>query len=153
MTSKSITLRYFNWLARACFRKNVYSFSLLLLFYIPDIKNQNDQNAKILQPLDAAFREPPKFYSFVRDINDTRFPTSEASTPDDIDYGSDGLQTPSTDIDMIEVVSALKNLECNKENEAIHKTPSFTTKKWYQGVVVKPVAFRSTTKRGFHLQN
>lgn len=60
--------------------------------------------------------------------------------------------TASNEADVGKIVSSLENMivetEANKENEERHqKTPA--TKKWYEGVVVKPVAFRSLTKRGF----
>lgn len=52
---------------------------------------------------------------------------------------------------MTEVTSDLSNFrfeeENNKENEQKQLPPSQTSKKWYEGVVIRPVAFRSTTKR------
>lgn len=52
--------------------------------------------------------------------------------------------------DMTEVTSNLTSLDVgDKENqieEQQQDQPS-STKKWYEGVVVRPVAFRSTSKR------
>lgn len=48
------------------------------------------------------------------------------------------------------VFSSLNVNDDNKENEEKHQKTSATKKKWYEGVVIKPVAFRSTTKRNFY---
>lgn len=55
--------------------------------------------------------------------------------------------------DMSKVTSVLAALNIdndNKENEENQQKTSTTKKKWYEGVVIKPVAFRSLTKRSFY---
>lgn len=56
------------------------------------------------------------------------------------------------EVEVREVATSMESLivrnDEDKENDGnVQKTP--TTKKWYEGVVVKPVAFRSLAKRNF----
>lgn len=46
-------------------------------------------------------------------------------------------------------VFASMAVDDDKENEKKNQKSS-ATKKWYEGIVIKPVVFRSTTKRNFH---
>ncbi|XP_055306663.1 uncharacterized protein LOC129570963 isoform X2 [Sitodiplosis mosellana] len=63
-----------------------------------------------------------------------------------------GSDTDEAEADMSGVTGVtpvLANMHVdNKENE--QKQQQITTKRWYDGVVVKPVAFRSTSKQSFY---
>lgn len=81
------------------------------------------------------------------DEHSTPINTSTNQSVDD-DYNEHLEQTATSDI--VEVVSNMTDLKVdNKENRNtnIEENQSNQSKKWYEGAVIRPVAFRGTPKR------